>query len=136
MPDTARSQRDWTAIIGTKLFPFSQSLSEALYEGADWSTVPGGYRPTPVEVDELGPTIANALAGALASGELKAIRDNPTEDPRDEADEVATIVLPRITMPARATTAFSAWSTASRPMIRALWVNLREYLDVNQVDRA
>lgn len=129
MKDTARLQRDWTAIIGTKLFPSSESLSEALYESADWTTLAGPYRPLLVEVDELGPSIANALAAALASDELKAIRENPAPDPRDEAEEVAAIVFPRITMPAKSTTAYSAWSTAARPMIRTLWINLRGYLD-------
>jgi hypothetical protein len=132
--DPAQSQRYWSAIIGAQLFPVSQELTEALFESADWSAVPSIYRPLPVEVEELGPSIANALAQALASDDLKAIREHPTVDPRDEADEVATIVLPRITMPAKGTTARSAWSTAARPMVQALWIKLREYLDGHPAD--
>jgi hypothetical protein len=136
--DTARwSQRDWSAIIGAKLFPASQQLSEVLYETADWSKVPSAYRPSCLEVEELGPQIASALAAALASDELlKAIRANPATDPRDEADEVAAVVIPRITMPAKGTTAYSAWSTAAPPMTRVLWIKLREYLDSHRVDLA
>lgn len=137
MTDTARSHRDWSAIIGAKLFPASQQLSEVLYETADWSKVPSAYRPSSFEVEELGPQIANALAGALAWDELlKAIRDNPATDARDEADDVAAVVLPHITMPAKGTTAYSAWSTAAPPMIRVLWIKLREYLDGHPVDLA
>ncbi|MGA8297270.1 MAG: hypothetical protein WB770_09535 [Acidimicrobiales bacterium] len=136
MTDVSREQRDWTAIIGAKLYPVSQKLSEALYESADWSTVLSAYRPLPVEVEDLGPPIANALAWALASEELKEIRDVPAADPRDEADAAATIVIPRITMPARGTTAYAAWGTAARPMTKALWVKLREYLDANPLDVA
>ncbi|MGB9111112.1 MAG: hypothetical protein WCF24_00095 [Acidimicrobiales bacterium] len=136
MTDVSQAQRDWTAIIGAKLYPASVKLSDALYESADWSTVPPAYRPLPVEVEDLGAPIANALAWSLASDELKGIRDKPAEDPRDEADAVATIVLPRITMPASGTTAYAAWGTAARPMTKALWVKLREYLDANSPDLA
>ena len=133
MTDVSRV-RDWSAIIGAKLYPASEKLSDALYESADWSTVPPAYRPLPVEVEDLGAPIANTLAWSLAANELKEIRDMPAADPRDEADAVATIVIPRIPMPARRTTAYAAWGTAARPMTKALWVKLREYLDANPLD--
>lgn len=131
MTDVSRVQREWSAIIGAKLFPVSQNLSEALFESADWSSVPAPLRPSLDEVEELGPPIARALAGALAADELKDITDAPATEARDEEDSVATIVLPRITMPARGTTAYSAWTTAAPPMIKALWVKLCEYLDTH-----
>lgn len=124
-----RTQRDWSAIIGAKLFPDAPTLSEALYTSADWSTVPSPYRPALVEVEELGPPIAMALAAALASNDLDDIRRRPSTDFDGEADAVATIVIPRIKMPAGGTAAYSAWTTAARPMIIALWVELRAYLN-------
>jgi hypothetical protein len=130
--DESRRQRDWSAIIGAKLFPDYQNLSEALYENADWRSVP--YRPSLVELEDFGPPIANAVAWALASDDLREIRDTPSADPLEEADAVATIVIPRITMPLSGTTARLAWGTAARPMIKALWVKLREYLDTHPLD--
>jgi hypothetical protein len=134
--DVSRKQQQWSAIIGAKLFLGSHNLSHALYESANWNTVPSAYRPALIEVEDLGPPIAIALASALASNDLKEIRDAPAPDPHEEADAVATIVIPRIKMPASGTPAYSAWTTAVRPMTRALWVELRGYLDVHPRVRA